>query len=196
MGPRKGTGSSDSPAANLLLQVAMLASGGRGTWTGGSWGHCSLEKCFWPRTEPGPQSHWVPAAGSPRRLGGSWGQGLSFPGRVLSRLSLGWGTWPWLLPPPLAVALWFRLAGLWPACPSSCPGSPGRRGCSKSLVGTMPGWSALVMSRGTHLSSPRSCSSSSSSNSHSSCSSSSSDSEEGEEETAAQRDQQGPARLR
>ncbi|XP_030739709.2 dynein axonemal assembly factor 8 isoform X2 [Globicephala melas] len=41
-----------------------------------------------------------------------------------------------------------------------------------------------------------SCSSSSSSSSHSSCSSSSSDSEEGEEETAAQRDQQGPARLR
>lgn len=69
----------------------MLASGGRGTWTGGSWGHCSLEKCFWPRTEPGPQSHWVPAAGSPGRLGGSWGQGLSFPGGVLSRLSLGWG---------------------------------------------------------------------------------------------------------
>ncbi|XP_036680892.1 uncharacterized protein C16orf71 homolog isoform X2 [Balaenoptera musculus] len=42
-----------------------------------------------------------------------------------------------------------------------------------------------------------SCSSSSSSSSHSSCSSSSSDSEdEGEEETAARRDQQGPARLR
>ncbi|XP_058894776.2 dynein axonemal assembly factor 8 isoform X2 [Kogia breviceps] len=39
-----------------------------------------------------------------------------------------------------------------------------------------------------------SCSSSFSS--HSSCSSSSSDSEEGEEETAARRDQQGPARLR
>uniref|UniRef100_A0A8C6AU89 Dynein axonemal assembly factor 8 n=1 Tax=Monodon monoceros TaxID=40151 RepID=A0A8C6AU89_MONMO len=71
-------------------------------------------------------------------------------------------------------------------CPSSCPGSPGRPGCSKSLVGTMPGWSGLVMSRGTHISSPRSCSSSSSS----------SDSEEGEEETAARRDQQGPARLR
>ncbi|XP_059752578.1 dynein axonemal assembly factor 8 [Balaenoptera ricei] len=42
-----------------------------------------------------------------------------------------------------------------------------------------------------------SCSSSSSSSSHSGCSSSSSDSEdEGEEETAARRDQQGPARLR
>lgn len=57
------------------------------------------------------QSHWVPAAGSPRRLGGSWGQGLSFPGGVLSRLSLGWGTWPWLRPSttcsgPLVSAGW------------------------------------------------------------------------------------------
>lgn len=139
-----------------------------------SWELCSLEG-FQPGTEPGPQSHGAPATGPPCREWGSWGTGGS--------LSRGWGTRPWLHPSTTCRKLTgpAALAG----CPSSCLVSHRSPGCSKSLAGATPGQSRLGGSRGTHLLSARSSSSYSSS----------SDSEEAEE-TAAQRDPQGPARLR